>query len=125
MDPRVGRGLYRPAIDFITGGRLGWAKMPDVHETACFGDDVYPWYSSPEKNIEWVGRLFPNEGNVRAYYVPVCSLMQPLGGQFLQGHAATRFAGSCSHQREGLDRFFAGSCSQVGRSFRRVMPPPG
>lgn len=68
MDPRLGRGLYRPAIDFITGGKLQWAKMPDVHETACFGEDVYKWYSTPEQNIEWVERLFPNEGNVRAYY---------------------------------------------------------
>lgn len=68
MDPRLGRGLYRPAIDFITGGKLQWAKMPDVHETACFGEDVYQWYSTPEQNIEWVERLFPGEGNVRAYY---------------------------------------------------------
>jgi all-trans-retinol 13,14-reductase len=68
MDPRVGRGLYRPSIDFITGGKLQWAKMPEVHETACFGEDVYPWYSSPEQNIEWVERLFPGEGDVRAYY---------------------------------------------------------
>ena len=68
MDPRIGRGLYRPAIDFITGGKLEWAKMPDVHETACFGDDIYQWFSSPEKNIEWVERLFPKEGDVRGYY---------------------------------------------------------
>lgn len=68
MDPRIGRGLYRPAIDFITGGKLEWAKMPEVHETACFGDDVYQWFSTPEKNIEWVERLFPKEGDVRRYY---------------------------------------------------------
>ena len=68
MDPRVGRGLYRPAIDFITGGQLQWAKMPNKHETACFGDDIYPWYSSTEENIAWVQRLFPGEGDVRAYY---------------------------------------------------------
>jgi len=68
MDPRIGRGLYRPAIDFITGGKLEWAKMPDIHETACFGDDVYQWFSSPEANIEWVERRFPNEGDVRQYY---------------------------------------------------------
>ena len=68
MDPRIGRGVYRPAIDFITGGKLVWAKMPDVHEIACFGDDVYEWYSSPEKNIAWVESLFPGEGNVRGYY---------------------------------------------------------
>ncbi len=68
MDPRIGRGAYRPAIDFITGNQLMWAKMPDVHETACFGDDVFEWFSSPEKNIEWVERLFPGEGDVRGYY---------------------------------------------------------
>lgn len=68
MDPRVGRGLFRPAIDFITGGALAWARMPDVHETACFGDEVFPWYSSPEANVEWLQRRFPNEGDVRRYY---------------------------------------------------------
>ncbi len=68
MDPRIGRGVYRPAIDFITGGKLVWTKMPEVHETACFQDDVYEWHSSPEKNIEWVERLFPGEGDVRGYY---------------------------------------------------------
>ena len=68
MDPRIGRGLYRPSIDFITGDQLQWAKMPNMHETACFGDDVYPWYSSPAENIAWVEELFPGEGDVRGYY---------------------------------------------------------
>lgn len=68
MDPRIGRGLYRPSIDFITGNQLEWAKMPNKHETACFGDDVYPWYSSPEENIAWVQERFPGEGDVSAYY---------------------------------------------------------
>lgn len=68
MDPRVGRGLFRATADFITGGKLEWAKMPDVHETCTFGDDVYEWFSSPEKNIEWIERRFPGEGDVRGYY---------------------------------------------------------
>ena len=68
MDPRVGRGLFRPTIDLVTGGKLAWAKMPDMHETACFGEDVYEWFSDPKKNIEWVERMFPGEGDVRAYY---------------------------------------------------------
>jgi phytoene dehydrogenase-like protein len=68
MDPRQGRGLYRPTIDLITGGALEWARMPDLHEKACFGEDVFDWYSTPERNVEWVERLFPGEGNVRAYY---------------------------------------------------------
>lgn len=68
MDPRVGRGLFRATADEITKGRLEWAKMPDVHEISCFGDDVQRWYSSPEKNIEWVEQQFPGEGNVRRYY---------------------------------------------------------
>jgi hypothetical protein len=33
--------------------------------------------------------------------------------RFLQADAATRFAGSCSHQQEGLILSFAGSCRQV------------
>lgn len=68
MDPRVGRGLFRATADYITGGKLEWAKMPDVHEICTFGDDDYDWFSSPEKNIEWVEKRFPGEGNVRAYY---------------------------------------------------------
>lgn len=68
MDPRVGRGLFRDTIDYITDGKLRWAKMPDVHEICAFGDDVYNWYSSAEKNIEWVERTFKGEGNIRKYY---------------------------------------------------------
>lgn len=68
MDPRVGRGLYRPTIDYITAGKLQWAKMPDVHEVCCFGDDIYQWHSSEEKNIEWVEKQFPGQGDVRRYY---------------------------------------------------------
>lgn len=68
MDPRVGRGLFRATADFITGGNLEWAKMPDAHETATFGEDTYEFYSSAEKNIEWVEKRFPGEGNVRKYY---------------------------------------------------------
>lgn len=68
MDPRVGRGVFRPTIDFITQGTLEWAKMPDVHEVCTFGEDVYEWFSSPEKNIEWVERRFPGQGNIREYY---------------------------------------------------------
>jgi len=68
MDPRVGRGLFRPTIDLITGGKLQWAKMPDVHEICAFGDEVYKWHSSAEQNIEWVERELPDQGDVRAYY---------------------------------------------------------
>lgn len=68
MDPRVGRGLFRATADFITGGKLEWAKMPDAHEICTFGKDTYEWFSSEAKNIEWVERLFPGEGNVRKYY---------------------------------------------------------
>jgi all-trans-retinol 13,14-reductase len=68
MDPRVGRGLFRDTADFITGGQLKWARMPDVHEVCAFGDDVYQWHSSAEQNIEWVERDFAGEGDVRRYY---------------------------------------------------------
>lgn len=69
MDPRVGRGMYRPTADFITGGGLAWAKMPDIHEVSTLGpDETYNWYSSPDKNIEWVEKQFPGEGDVRKYY---------------------------------------------------------
>ena len=68
MDPTVGRGLYRPTIDYLTKGQLKWAKMPDVHEICRFGETDYAWYSSPDKNIEWGERDFPNQGDVRRYY---------------------------------------------------------
>lgn len=68
MDPRLGRGVFRQTIDYITGGQLEWARMPDLHEVCGFGDERYDWYSSPEKNIEWVERRFPGEGRVREYY---------------------------------------------------------
>lgn len=69
MDASVGRGVFRPAIDYLTKGKLRWAKMPDAHEICCFGnEDVYDWYSSPGKNISWVEKQFPGEGDIRAYY---------------------------------------------------------
>jgi len=68
MDPRVGRGLFRATADFITGGQLEWAKMPDAHEICTFGEHSYEWFSSAEKNIAWVEKHFPGEGNVRKYY---------------------------------------------------------
>ncbi len=69
MDPRVGRGVFRPTMDYITGGRLEWAKMPDIHEVAAFGEDEYDWYSDPEKNIAWIEERFPGEGHkARKYY---------------------------------------------------------
>ena len=46
--------------------------------------------------------------------VPVCSLMQPPEGRFRQGHAATRFATACGHQREGVIRFLQGHAARVG-----------
>jgi all-trans-retinol 13,14-reductase len=68
MNPQVGRGLNRATIDVITGGQLKWARMPDKHEVCVFGDEQYEFFSSPEKNIEWVDRLFPGEGDIRRYY---------------------------------------------------------
>lgn len=68
MDPTKGRGLYRPTIDYLTGGGLEWAKMPDLHERCCFGDEVYDWYSSVEQNVAWVKEKFPGEGDVDGYY---------------------------------------------------------
>ncbi|MCC6808809.1 MAG: NAD(P)/FAD-dependent oxidoreductase [Deltaproteobacteria bacterium] len=68
MDAAVGRGMNRPNMDAATGGKLAWAKMPDVHEICTFGDDVYEWHSSPEANLEWLDRRFPGDGDVRGYY---------------------------------------------------------
>jgi len=58
MDGSVGRGLIRPTIDFITGGQLDWAKMPAVHEVACYGDDEYSWYDDLETNLAWIMERF-------------------------------------------------------------------
>ncbi len=68
MDPSTGRGVFRPTIDYVTGNKLMWAEMPDVHEVCVFGEDVYEWYSSPEKNIRWIRERFPGEGDPAKYY---------------------------------------------------------
>ncbi|GMV43114.1 MAG: hypothetical protein AMXMBFR64_48300 [Myxococcales bacterium] len=70
MDASVGRGLFRPSIDYITGGKLHWQKMPDAHEICTLEDDTYTWYSSPEKNVAWVRERFgPEEARkVERYY---------------------------------------------------------
>lgn len=68
MDPAVGRGINRATADFVTQGQLKWARMPDVHEVCAFGDDLYEFKSSPEANIEWVEKRFPNQGDIRRYY---------------------------------------------------------
>lgn len=69
MDASIGRGIFRPTIDYITGGKLDWAKMPDVHELSYMDGDKHEWYSSPEKNIEWMNKMFADD-NVQAkkYY---------------------------------------------------------
>jgi all-trans-retinol 13,14-reductase len=68
MDPSVGRGVYRPTIDYMTGGQLQWAKMPDLHEVAAFGADEYPWYSHHERNIAWIEERFGEGDKARKYY---------------------------------------------------------
>lgn len=68
LDPRVGRKMLRPTMDLITGGRLQWVKMPDVHEVASFSDKRYEWFSSMEANLAWLDREFPGEGDARRYY---------------------------------------------------------
>ena len=70
MDPSVGRGLFRPSIDYITGGQLQWAKMPDAHEIAEIAGDTYTWYSSHEKNVAWVREMFGGDEakKVERYY---------------------------------------------------------
>lgn len=67
MDASVGRGLFRPSIDYITGGKLQWARMPDLHEISYIAGDRYDWFSSPEKNIAWLEAMFPGT-DVKAYY---------------------------------------------------------
>jgi len=111
MDPRVGRGLFRATADYITRGQLEWAKMPEVHEKCTFGDDVYDWYSSPEKNIEWVERRFPGEGNIRAYYD-----LEVKSEWWAWSWAVTKFAPSWVP--EGLrERFY----SAFGGKWRKYM----
>jgi hypothetical protein len=38
----------------------------------------------------------------KALTLPICRIMQPPGGWFLQDDAASRFAGSCSHPARGV-----------------------
>lgn len=58
--------------------------------------------------------------------VPVCRLMQPLEGRFLQGHSAITFPGSCGYQRgasEGGDRcsrYFVARCLDDQRDTQRA-----
>lgn len=68
MDPRFGRGFHRANSDFLTRGKLEWARMPDVHEVCTFGDDLYQWHSSPEANAAWMAERFPGQGDAKGYY---------------------------------------------------------
>ena len=68
MDPSVGRGTFRPTIDYITGGKLEWSKMPDMHEISAFGEDEYPWYSHPDRNIAWIEERLGEGRAARKYY---------------------------------------------------------
>jgi all-trans-retinol 13,14-reductase len=68
MDPSVGRGTFRPTIDYITGGKLQWAKMCDMHEVSTFGPDEYPWYSHHERNIAWIEERLGEGAAARRYY---------------------------------------------------------
>jgi phytoene dehydrogenase-like protein len=58
MERGLGRGIFRPTIDYITNDELEWAKMPAVHEVACFGEDEYRWHDSAEANVDWLAERF-------------------------------------------------------------------
>ncbi|MCP4134307.1 MAG: NAD(P)/FAD-dependent oxidoreductase [bacterium] len=71
LPERGGRGVLRPTLDYMTGGKLHWAEMPEVHEVAYFGDDRYEWYAHPGKNIEWINKQFPSDekkSGIEKYY---------------------------------------------------------
>ncbi len=61
MDPSVGRGIHRPTMDYVTGGKLDWAEAPHVHEVAYYGDDRYEWSCSLEQNIAWIEKRFGDQ----------------------------------------------------------------
>ena len=64
MDPKKGRGILRPTIDYLTENRLQWAEMPDMHEIAEFAGDQYPFYSNPDKNKAWMKERFGDDVKV-------------------------------------------------------------
>lgn len=69
MDTRINPGaLHAFAVDYVTGGKLEWARMPEVHEKCYLGEECYEWHSSPTANIDAITRRLPDEGDVRGYY---------------------------------------------------------
>ncbi len=69
MDTRVNPGaLHAFAVDYVTGGKVEWARMPEVHEVCYLGDEHHEWHSSTAANIDAITRRLPGEGDVRGYY---------------------------------------------------------
>jgi phytoene dehydrogenase-like protein len=54
------KALHRYAIDYVTGGKLEWAKLPSVHEVAAMPrGGEFGWASTLEENLAELTKRFP------------------------------------------------------------------
>lgn len=69
MDVEVNPGALNAwACNYVTGGQVQWAKMPDDHEYAYLGDEGYPWYSTAKENIDYLKTRDLGAGDIAGYF---------------------------------------------------------
>lgn len=65
-------GAMRTAFDAITGGKLEWARMPEVYDRAFIGPNAYDFVAGHAQFIERMASYFPREADAIARYVALC-----------------------------------------------------
>jgi all-trans-retinol 13,14-reductase len=53
-----GAGI-RELFDAVSGGRLAWARMPDVYDRVFVGDDAYDFVTGPRRFLDTMSARFP------------------------------------------------------------------
>ena len=67
---QVGPGQpLRPVFDWLTGGALEWAPMPDVYDRIFLGDRAYDYVTGARRFVAKMTEYFPREGDAIERYV--------------------------------------------------------
>jgi all-trans-retinol 13,14-reductase len=74
------KALHGHALDYVTGGKLEWSKLPNVHEVAALPrGDKYGWASTLEENLGALCQRFPAHARELHRYFDVEEAVQSGG----------------------------------------------
>jgi all-trans-retinol 13,14-reductase len=75
-------GVLRAPFDWLTEGRLDWAKMPDVYDRVYLGDRSYDYVTGARRFIERMVDYFPRERVAIESYVALVKQAARAGAGF-------------------------------------------